>query len=112
MNAKQRRRHWPEQIFKKLRDADAMLSAGQDVAAVLQSLELREHACAGLRLVSAYKLHCQAWQRPRAIPHAFDRHADALQHRDKQIHHRRVFGVLEMAAGSDVAAPFAGHQNR
>ena len=33
---KRRKRHNPEQIVKKLRDADAMLAAGQDVAAVLQ----------------------------------------------------------------------------
>ncbi len=40
--SKRRRRHTPEQIVKKLRDADAMLAAGQDVAAVLQSLEVSE----------------------------------------------------------------------
>ena len=32
----------PEQIVKKLRDADAMLNAGQDQAAVLQALEISE----------------------------------------------------------------------
>lgn len=37
-----RKRHSPEQIVKKLRDADAMLSAGQDLAAVLQALEISE----------------------------------------------------------------------
>jgi hypothetical protein len=40
--SKRRRRHTPEQIVKKLRDADAMLAAGQDPAAVLQSLEVSE----------------------------------------------------------------------
>ena len=35
MSTKRRRRHSPEQIVRKLRDADAMLSAGQDLAAVL-----------------------------------------------------------------------------
>jgi putative transposase len=37
-----RRRHSPEQIVKKLRDADAMLNSGRDLAAVLQSLEVSE----------------------------------------------------------------------
>ena len=37
-----RKRHNPEQIVKKLRDAEAMLNAGQDVAAVLQALEVSE----------------------------------------------------------------------
>ncbi len=42
MSTKRRRRHSPEQIVKKLRDADAMLNAGQDLAAVLQALEVSE----------------------------------------------------------------------
>ncbi len=42
MTTKRRRRHSPEQIVTKLRDADAMLNAGQDLAAVLQSLEVSE----------------------------------------------------------------------
>ncbi len=37
MSTKRRRRHSPEQIVKKLRDADAMLNAGKDMAAVLLS---------------------------------------------------------------------------
>jgi len=36
------KRHGPEQIVRKLRDADAMLNAGKDVAAVLQALEVSE----------------------------------------------------------------------
>ena len=36
------KRHSPEQIVRKLRDADAMLNAGKDVAAVLQALEVSE----------------------------------------------------------------------
>jgi len=39
---KKRKRHTPEQIVRKLRDADAMLNSGQDLAAVLQSLEVSE----------------------------------------------------------------------
>ena len=39
---KRRKRHKPEQIVKKLRDADAMLNAGKDLAAVLQTLEFSE----------------------------------------------------------------------
>lgn len=37
-----RKRHSPEQIIKKLRDADALLNAGKDLAIVLQSLEISE----------------------------------------------------------------------
>jgi putative transposase len=39
---RRRKRHSPEQIVRKLRDADAMLCAGKDQAAVLQSLEVSE----------------------------------------------------------------------
>ena len=39
---KKRKRHTPEQIVKKLRDADAMLNTGQVEAAVLQALEVSE----------------------------------------------------------------------
>ena len=39
---KKRRRHSPEQIVKKLRDADAMLAAGKSVGEVLQALEVSE----------------------------------------------------------------------
>jgi putative transposase len=42
MSTKRRKRHSPEQIVRKLRDADAMLNAGKDLAAVLQSLEVSE----------------------------------------------------------------------
>ena len=42
MTTKRRKRHTPEQIVRKLRDADAMLNAGKDLAAVLQSLEISE----------------------------------------------------------------------
>ena len=41
-SCRRRRRHSPEQIVRKLRDADAMLNAGKDLAAVLQSLEVSE----------------------------------------------------------------------
>jgi hypothetical protein len=36
------KRHSPEQIVRKLRDADAMLNAGKDLAAVLQALEVSQ----------------------------------------------------------------------
>jgi len=39
---KKRKRHTPEQIVKKLRDAEAMKNAGQELAAVLQSLGISE----------------------------------------------------------------------
>ena len=42
MTGKRRKRHGPEQIVRKLRDADAMLNAGKDAAAVLQALEVSE----------------------------------------------------------------------
>lgn len=42
MTKKRRKRHNPEQIVKKLRDADAMLNSGKDLAAVLQSLGVSE----------------------------------------------------------------------
>ncbi len=42
MSTKRRRRHSPDQIVRKLRDADAMLNAGKDLPAVLQALELSE----------------------------------------------------------------------
>lgn len=42
MTARRRKRHTPEQIVRKLRDADAMLNAGKDEAAVLQALEVSE----------------------------------------------------------------------
>ena len=42
MMTRRRRRHTPEQIVRKLRDADAMLNAGKDEAAVLQFLEVSQ----------------------------------------------------------------------
>jgi putative transposase len=42
MSTNRRKRHSPEQIVAKLRDADAMLTAGKDLAVVLQSLEISE----------------------------------------------------------------------
>ena len=42
MTTKRRKRHSPEQIVRKLQDADAMLNAGRDLAAVLQALEVSQ----------------------------------------------------------------------
>ena len=42
MSTKRRKRHSPEQIVRKLRDADALLNAGKDLASVLQTLEVSE----------------------------------------------------------------------
>jgi putative transposase len=39
---RRRKRHSPEQIVAKLRDAEAMLNSGKDLAVVLQSLEVSE----------------------------------------------------------------------
>ncbi|MCX7399294.1 MAG: transposase [Planctomycetales bacterium] len=40
--SKKRKRHSPEQIVAKLRDAEVMLNSGKDLAAVLQTLEVCE----------------------------------------------------------------------
>ena len=37
-----RKRHSPEQVIRKLRDADRMLSEGKEIAAVCQALEVSE----------------------------------------------------------------------
>lgn len=42
MSQKRRKRHSAEEVVRKLRDADAMLSAGKDLAVVLQTLEVSE----------------------------------------------------------------------
>ena len=42
MSTTRRKRRTPEQIVKKLRDADAMLNAGKDQASALQALEVSE----------------------------------------------------------------------
>jgi putative transposase len=42
MSTKKRKRHRPEQIVAKLRDAAALLNAGKDMAVVLQTLEVSE----------------------------------------------------------------------
>lgn len=42
MTKKRSKKHTPEQIVAKLRDADVMLNTGKDLAAVLQSLEVSE----------------------------------------------------------------------
>jgi putative transposase len=42
MTTRRRKRHSPEQVVRKLRDADTLLNAGKDLAAVLQALEVSE----------------------------------------------------------------------
>ncbi len=42
MTTRGRKRHSPEQIISKLRDADAMLNAGKDLAVALQALEISQ----------------------------------------------------------------------
>lgn len=49
MTPRRRKRHKPEQIVAKLRDADAMGNAGKDMAAVQQTLEIGEAALARWR---------------------------------------------------------------
>ena len=42
MTTRRRKKHRPEEIVAKLRDAEAMLNAGKDLAVVLQALEVSE----------------------------------------------------------------------
>ena len=42
MSTQRRKRHSPDEIVRKLRDTDAMLNTGKDLAAVLQALEVSE----------------------------------------------------------------------
>lgn len=42
MSKRRRKRHSPEQIVHRLRDAEAMLDAGKELAVVLQTLEVSE----------------------------------------------------------------------
>jgi putative transposase len=42
MRKKQGKRHTPEQIIRKLREADGMLTAGQTIGQVVQGLEISE----------------------------------------------------------------------
>jgi putative transposase len=42
MTTRRRKKHRPEEVVAKLRDADAMLNTGRDLAAVLQTLEVSE----------------------------------------------------------------------
>jgi len=43
------KRHNPEQVVRKLRDAEALLNAGKELAAVLQALEVSESTYARWR---------------------------------------------------------------
>ena len=49
MTKRRRKKHNPEEIVAKLRDADAMLNAGKELAVVLQTLEVSEAALARWR---------------------------------------------------------------
>lgn len=42
MTTRRRKKHRPEVIVAKLRDAEAMLNAGKDLASVFQALEISE----------------------------------------------------------------------
>ena len=41
------KKHNPEQIIKKLREADAMIASGKAVGQVCQGLEISEKTCSG-----------------------------------------------------------------
>jgi hypothetical protein len=49
MTPRRRKKHKPEQIVAKLRNAGAMLNAGKDLATVLQALEISEATLVGWR---------------------------------------------------------------
>ena len=49
---RRRKKHRPDEIVAKLRDADAMLNAGKDLAAVLQALEVSDSTLERLRAQS------------------------------------------------------------
>lgn len=49
MTKRRRKKHRPEEIVAKLRDADAMLNAGKELAVVLQTLEISEATLARWR---------------------------------------------------------------
>ena len=58
-----RKKHRPEQIIKKLREADAMLSAGKTIGQVAQALEISEqtfhrwrHQYGGMKAEEAKRL--------------------------------------------------------
>lgn len=42
MSTRRRKRHSPEQIVKKLRDGEAVLNAGKDLASVLVAVDVYE----------------------------------------------------------------------
>jgi len=49
MTKRRRKKHRPEEVVAKLRDADAMLNAGKELAVVLQTLEISEATLARWR---------------------------------------------------------------
>ncbi len=57
---RRRKKHCPDEIVAKLRDADALLNAGKDLAAVLQALEVSDSTLerwrAGHRRVCGFRL--------------------------------------------------------
>ena len=50
MATRRRKKRRPEEIVAKLRDADAMLNAGKDLAAVLKTLEVSKSTFDRLRV--------------------------------------------------------------
>jgi len=63
MKRKQGKRHNPEQIIRKLREADTILAAGQTIGQVVQALEVSEqtfhrwrHQYGGMKAEEAKRL--------------------------------------------------------
>jgi len=65
--SKKRKRHNPEEVVRKLRDADAMLAAGKDLAAVLQALVPRSRGHDPILFPTLYALHL-LHQRTTSLP--------------------------------------------
>jgi hypothetical protein len=57
MTKKRRRRHTPEQIVSKLRDADAMLNAGKELAVVLEPPPFPEPSLVEKSVVTTITIH-------------------------------------------------------
>ena len=72
MTKRRRKKHKPEEIVAKLRDADAMLNAGKELAVVLQTLEVSEATLARWRKQYG-GMKCEEAKRLRQLENENDR---------------------------------------
>jgi putative transposase len=102
---KRRKRHGPEEIVRKLRDADAMLNAGKDVVGVLQALEIseatylrRRNHYGGMEAEEAKRLKLLEEENKRLKELVAEQHDFALlegrQQRSKQRQLSRLFTAI------------------